>query len=108
MKKPIITEFGKISAPLTGSKASADFIRMLEGYGLATAEILYGFPDHKKILQSYVWQEYDVAPEFPVLRGFLNFWRENLDGPVRFVHVEHSALIRPAEIKLLGGEFRIN
>ncbi|MGD0719588.1 MAG: usg protein [Roseiarcus sp.] len=79
--------------------ASPDFVRQLEGFSLTTAEILYRLPDHPALLQSYVWQEYDLAPRFPALRKFLAFWREKLDGPVHSVRVAHSALIKPAEIR---------
>ena len=51
----------------------AAFRRQLEGYRLATAEILYHMPDHPGLLQSYVWQDYDIAPEYPVLGRFLGF-----------------------------------
>ena len=46
------------------SVASADFVRQLEGFSLTTAEILYRLPDHPALLQSYVWQDYDLAPNF--------------------------------------------
>ena len=38
---------------------------MLKGYGLTTAKILYHFPDHPHLLQSFIWQDYDLAPKFP-------------------------------------------
>ena len=38
------------------------FVRQIAGYSLTTAEILYRLPDHPKLLQSYVWQDYDLAP----------------------------------------------
>ncbi len=60
------------------------------GYGLTTAEILYRLPDHPVFLQSYIWQDYDVAPRFPVLRGFLVFWAAKLDGHLHSVRVAHS------------------
>ncbi len=80
---------------------SKDFIRQLEGYGLTTAEILYNLPDHAGILQSYVWQDYDLAPNFPVLHDFLAFWRRELDGPLHSIRVAHAKLIRPAEIAMV-------
>jgi uncharacterized protein Usg len=52
---------------------SQDFARQIQGYGLTTATILYGLPDHPRLLQSFIWQEYDLAPQFPVLRKFLDF-----------------------------------
>jgi uncharacterized protein Usg len=87
------------------NKASPDFIKQLAGYGLATARILYHLPDYPRLLQTYIWQDYDLAPEFPVLIKFLGFWRERLDGPLHSVVVGHSKLIKPAEIKRLDGEF---
>lgn len=88
--------------------ASPDFIRQLEGYGLTTAHILYRLPDHPHLLQSYVWQDYDVAPRFPVLSDFLTFWREKLEGPLHSVQVAHAKLIRPAELRIAAGEFRLH
>jgi uncharacterized protein Usg len=89
-------------------KVSADFLKQLAGYGLATAEILYRLPDHPKLLQTYIWQEYDIAPEFPTLIKFLTFWREKLEGPLYSVRVGHTKLIKPAEIRTIDGEFRLN
>jgi uncharacterized protein Usg len=82
---------------------SADFIRQLAGYGLTTATILYRMPDHPRLLQTYIWQNYDVAPRFPELRGFLDFWKRELEGPLHSVTVAHSRLIRPAEIVAVNG-----
>jgi uncharacterized protein Usg len=79
---------------------SQNFIKQLEGYSLTTAEIVYYLPDHPKFLQSYIWQEYDLAPKFPILMGFLKFWQTKLEGPIHSVRVAHVGLIKPAEIKL--------
>lgn len=87
---------------------SSGFRAQLEGYGLTTANILYRLPDYPKIIQSYVWQEYDLHPDFPELRKFLNFWTRSLDGPLHSVIVAHSNLIKPAEMKLLDGEFKVH
>lgn len=84
-----------------------DFRRMLEGYGLTTANIYYRLPDHPAIVQSYIWQDYDLQPDFPQLRKFLAFWAKSLDGRLHSVEVAHSGLIRPAEIALVGAEFRL-
>ena len=43
-------------------------------YRLTTAEITYHLPDYPHILQSFVWQNLDLAPTFPALRRFLAFW----------------------------------
>ena len=85
--------------------ASRDFKRQVAGYGLTTAQILYRRPDHKWLLQTYVWQDYDLFPKFPELHRFLAFWMEKLEGPLHSVVVAHSRLIKPAELKAIDGEF---
>ena len=69
----------------------------LKDYRLTTAEILYHLPDHPKLLQTFVWQEYDLAPKFPVLRGFLDFWARQLEGRLHSVRVAHTGLISAVE-----------
>jgi uncharacterized protein Usg len=54
---------------------------------LTTAEILYHLPDFPGLLQSYIWQNWDLAPDFPTLRRFLDFWSHNLDGKLHSVRV---------------------
>jgi uncharacterized protein Usg len=85
-----------------------DFKRQLDGYGLTTASILYGMPDHPSLLQTYVWQAYDLAPRFPALIRFLEFWKRELDGPLHSVSVAHQPLIRPAEIRTITSELRLH
>jgi uncharacterized protein Usg len=85
-----------------------DFRAQLAGYSLTTAEILYRLPDHPSLLQSFIWQEYDVHPRFPRLVTFLDFWRRNLEGPLYRVTVAHKKLITPAELRLVGGEYRMH
>lgn len=86
----------------------SSFALQCAGYSLTTAEILYRMPDHPALLQSYVWQGYDVAPRFPKLVGFLDYWSENLDGPLHLVRVAHKRLISPAEYRFLDGSLRLN
>lgn len=71
--------------------------RQLQGYRLTTAEILYHLPDHPAVLQSYVWQELDIAPGYPVLHRFLEFWRHEIEGRLHSVRVASVGLISPAE-----------
>lgn len=68
----------------------------MEGYRLTTAEILYRMPDHPDILQTYIWQDLDLAPRYPVLRKFLDFWRRELEGGLHSVRVSSAGLIMPA------------
>lgn len=61
--------------------------KQLHDFRLTTAEILYHMPDFPDLLQSYVWQDYDKAPQFPELTRFLDFWEANLDGKLHSVKV---------------------
>jgi uncharacterized protein Usg len=69
------------------------------GYRLTTAEILYHLPDHPAVLQTYIWQEYDLAPKFPILRGFLDFWQLKLDGKLHSVRVAATSIIGPGVVR---------
>ena len=71
------------------------FHRQLQGYRLTTAEILYHLPDHPGVLQSYIWQELDIAPRFPVLHKFLDFWSREIEGKLHSVRVGSVGLIQP-------------
>ena len=72
-----------------------------EGFGLTTAQIIYRVPDHLELLQDFVWQEYDVFPQFPTLRKFLAFWEEKIEGPIHSITVAHARLIHPVELRAL-------
>jgi len=85
-----------------------DFRAQLTGFSLTTAEILYRMPDHPSLLQSYVWQDYDIHPRFPRLMQFLDFWSRNLDGKLYRVTVAHKKLLTPAELRLVGAEFAVH
>ena len=87
---------------------AVDFKRQLEGYGLTTANILYRLPDHPALLQTYVWQNYDLAPVFPELRLFLDFWERELEGPLHSVKVAHRRLVSASELRTIATEFRLN
>lgn len=71
----------------------------LQGYRLTTAEILYRLPDHPAVLQSFIWQNLDLAPRFPVLNRFLEFWEKNIEGRLHSVIVANTRLITPGELR---------
>ena len=71
----------------------------LRDYRVTTAEIVYRLPDYPALLQTYVWQELDLAPHYPILRRFLDFWTRNLDGTLHAVRVCHGASLRPAGLQ---------
>jgi uncharacterized protein Usg len=81
---------------------------MLKGYGLTTAEILYRMPDHPGVLQTYLWQDYDLAPKFPVLNSFIEFWRTKLEGPLHSIRYTHRKLISASEWRNVSGELLLH
>jgi len=60
---------------------------LLPHYVLTTAEILYHMPDYPSVLQTYIWQDLDQPPNFPLLKHFLDFWENNLEGKLYKVRV---------------------
>lgn len=76
-----------------------DFAKQMQDYRMTTAHIYYYRPDYERLLQEYIWQELDIAPKFPVLKKFLDFWEKNLDGKLHSVRVASLELIKPAEFR---------
>ena len=84
-----------------------EFQLKLMGYRLITAEIIYRMPDYKSLLQEFIWQQYDIAPQFPALNKFIAFWEENLDGPIHSLRIDHSPLIAPSDFKAYTHEITL-
>ena len=86
----------------------SDLARQLKDYRLTTAQIFYFMPDYPTLLQEFIWQDLDLAPRFPELKRFLDFWDEKLDAKLHSVRVAHSALIKPSEYRALDGRLIIH
>ncbi|MCB2098637.1 MAG: usg protein [Parvularculaceae bacterium] len=80
-------------------RSKSQLALQLQGYRLSTAEILYRLPDHPDLLQTFVWQDYDIAPRYPVLKRFLDFWVSEIEGPLHSVRVAGRRIISAAELK---------
>jgi uncharacterized protein Usg len=78
------------------------FVAQLDNYRITTAEIFYWMPDYQHILQSFIWQNLDVAPQFPKLAQFLAFWQDNIHARVHHVQVCNATLIKPATFRFPG------
>jgi uncharacterized protein Usg len=65
-------------------------------------------PDHPALLQSFIWQDLDLVPEFPVLRKFLDFWNRSLDGKLHSVKVASTGLMSPAEFRFADAQLRLH
>jgi uncharacterized protein Usg len=70
----------------------------LKGWRLATAEVLYYIPDHPSLLQSFMWQTLDLAPQYPRIHRFLDFWRREIDTVIHSVRLASGETLAPARI----------
>ncbi len=86
----------------------SDFQLMLRDYRLTTAEIFYHLPDHPALLQSFVWQDLDIAPQYPVLHKFLAFWEKEIEGKLHSVKVASAKLIVPSSFVFCKGELKLH
>ena len=89
------------------SHRHADLWARLKGYRLTTAELLYHLPDHPGVLQTFVWQKHDLAPRFPELTGFLDFWQREIEGPLHSVKVAVSALVSDKDLRYYAKGFTL-
>lgn len=78
---------------------TGDFHAQLLGRRLTTAEILYYIPDHPKLLQSFLWQTLDEAPDFPRVRRFLDYWRREIDAVIHSVAISALEEISPGRAR---------
>lgn len=86
----------------------ADFEKQFtDHYRLTTAQIFYHLPDYPKFLQEFIWQDYDLHPTFPQLKGFLNFWVEEIEGKLHSVYVARQKIITPSDARFLDIELTV-
>lgn len=70
----------------------------LRGWRLATAEVLYYIPDHPSLLQSFMWQTLDLAPSYPRIHRFLDYWRREIDAVIHSVRLASGEPLAPAKV----------
>ncbi|RKT34097.1 uncharacterized protein Usg [Roseovarius halotolerans] len=81
---------------------------LLKGYGLTTAEFYYRMPDYTNVLNTFIWQDYDTAPDHPRLFGFVEFWQGEIEGALHSVRFTHRKLVAPGEWRNMVGEFTLH
>ena len=82
-----------------------DLEAQLMGKRLTTAEVLYYIPDHPTLLQSFLWQTLDEAPDFPRIQHFLDFWRREIDAVIHSVAISAAGQVTPGRarsVRFLG------
>jgi uncharacterized protein Usg len=93
----------------SGSRSNGKALELqLKGYRLSTVEIIYHMPDHPSLLQTFIWQYMDLAPNYPELNKFLDFWRQNLDGALHSVRVMSKDIIGPAKMGNVAHSFALH
>lgn len=80
---------------------------LLRGYGLTTAEMTYRLPDYRNVLNTFVWQDYDLAPDYPRLFRFIEYWQDSIEGPLHCVRFTHRKQLGPSEWRQVVGEFEV-
>jgi uncharacterized protein Usg len=60
------------------------------------------------LLQSFVWQTLDLAPEFPRMHRFLDFWRREIDAVIHSVSISCQGLVTPAQTRIAKDILRLN
>jgi uncharacterized protein Usg len=99
---------GRSREPRSRSREMRDVELMVKDYRLTTAEILYHMPDHPSLLQTYVWQDLDIAPKFPILHKFLDFWESSLDGRLHSVKIASARLVQPSRFRYASALMRLH
>ena len=54
---------------------------------IVTVNVFYWMPDYQHILQQFIWQTYDVKPEYPRVHNFLNYWHDNIEAVIEEIEI---------------------
>lgn len=82
-----------------GPDHDSELALRLKGWRLTTAEVLYYMPDHPKLIQSFTWQTLDLAPKYPRIMKFLDFWKAEIEAVIHSVRIGAGELLGPAPIR---------
>ena len=62
---------------------------------LVSLRVFYYMPDHRNLIQEFMWQTLDINPKYPRVNKFLNFWKENIEAVIADVAIAESNQRRP-------------
>ena len=85
-----------------------DMKLQLEGYRFTTAENLYCMTEHQWLITSFIWQFNDLAPRYPKLHEFLDYWRVNIAATFHSVAVMRRERIGPAKTRAVRPEYSVH
>ena len=90
------------------TEAIGEFERRLRGERLLTAEVLYYLPDHPSLLQRFTWQTLDLAPDYPRVHRFLQFWRREIEAVIHSVTVSGEDRVQAPQVRIAGEVGRLH
>lgn len=70
----------------------ADFTLFMKGYRHVTLNVVYYMPDHRSLLNEFIWQTLDLRPSYPRVQQFLSHWRREIDAVIKEVLLSDSDL----------------
>jgi len=47
-------------------------------------------PDHKSLVQEFIWQTMDIPPELPRIHKFLSYWHDHIEATIAEIYVSYS------------------
>ncbi len=74
---------------------------------LVTMEVIYHMPDHPDILQSFLWQNEDIVPDYPKAKTFVEHWIENIEAKINRILLGHKQDTLPPEYLFADYEFNL-
>jgi uncharacterized protein Usg len=78
----------------------------LDGWRLTTAEVLYYMPDHPALIQSFVWQTLDLAPRYPRIHQFLDYWKREIEAVIHSVRLATGEQLAPPAMRRVEAIFQ--
>jgi uncharacterized protein Usg len=76
----------------------------IPNYTLTTARIFYRFPDYPSLLQEFIIQKYDIAPEYPEFSTFLTFWENAVEAEIHSIVLSSADLVGQQEASFYRGQ----
>lgn len=67
-----------------------DFTLFMKGYRHVTLNVVYYMPDHRSVLNEFIWQTLDLRPTYPRVQHFLEHWRREIDAVIKEVLLSDS------------------
>ncbi len=83
-----------------------EFVLRLKGYSLVTVNVLYYMPDHRSILNEFIWQTMDIRPRYPRIGQFLDYWHREIDAVFKEVRVSEGECLVPSRYTNITEMFR--